>query len=339
MTYYISRGGQQHGPYAMADLQNMLAQSQIDSNDLVWGEGMSAWAPLSQVVTPAPAPAPSPAPAPAQPQASAPAQSTPGTDQWPAAAPAQGSSGMGSRSPSSHGGGQSPVSMGEQWSAPTPAQGPSQAPVSMGEQWSSPTQLKDRRKLRCPWASNGPHPRRPKDRRKLRCPWASNGPRPRRPRIVGHGLTRSGTHGRAAFVFHGLARSERDGCAGAFSMGQAGDFRSANVVKKIKDAYRVAGVIVGLGKVLKIIGIVVACLSLLGGIIGYSAMPSVEGAGAVKLIMIVYGVFGAVFSWLIFWLWGVVISAVGQLLRATLDGAVHTSPFLSDDQRAEAMGV
>ena len=125
----------------------------------------------------------------------------------------------------------------------------------------------------------------------------------------------------------------------AFSTGPAGDYRSANTVKRYKDGYRIAGVIVGLGSILKIIGIVVAALAFLGGIVGFTALPSVEGAGTMKTIMLLYGVFGAIFSWLVFWLWGTVISAVGQLLKATLDGAVHTSPFLSDDQRAEAMGI
>lgn len=234
MTYYISRGGQQHGPYSMADLQNMLAHGQIDPNDLAWGEGLPAWTPVSQIVAPAQAPlhAQEPAPAPAQPQPQAPSQ--------PAAAPA----------PSQPAAAQAPI-MG-------------QAPYSMGQ-------------------AGGPSP--------------------------------------------------------APSMGQPGDFRGANVSKRYKDSYRVAGVIVGLGKVLKVIGIIVAVLCLLGGVISFSAMPSMEGAGAVRAIMLIYGVFGALFSWLIFWLWGVVISAIGELLRATLDGAVHTSPFLTDDQRAEAMGV
>ncbi len=50
MKYYISRGGQQYGPYALADLQNMLAQGQVTGNDLAWGEGMPEWLPLSQVL-------------------------------------------------------------------------------------------------------------------------------------------------------------------------------------------------------------------------------------------------------------------------------------------------
>ncbi len=57
MKYYISRGGQQYGPYSLEDLQNMQAQHQVDGNDLAWAEGMAAWTPLSQVLGSAPVPA------------------------------------------------------------------------------------------------------------------------------------------------------------------------------------------------------------------------------------------------------------------------------------------
>ena len=50
MKYYISRGGQQYGPYSLEDLQRMRAQGQVDPSDLAWGEGMATWTPLSQVL-------------------------------------------------------------------------------------------------------------------------------------------------------------------------------------------------------------------------------------------------------------------------------------------------
>ncbi len=58
MKYYISRAGQQYGPYSLEDLRNMQAQGQVDVNDLAWAEGMAAWTPLSQVLGSAPAPVP-----------------------------------------------------------------------------------------------------------------------------------------------------------------------------------------------------------------------------------------------------------------------------------------
>lgn len=50
MNYFISRGGQQYGPYALPDLQNYLAQGSIQYSDLARTETMSEWLPLSQLL-------------------------------------------------------------------------------------------------------------------------------------------------------------------------------------------------------------------------------------------------------------------------------------------------
>src|SRR5690242_11642569 len=47
----------------------------------------------------------------------------------------------------------------------------------------------------------------------------------------------------------------------------------------------------------------------------------------------------AIASWLTLYLFGVLVSAAGQLVRANLDTAVHTSPFLSKEARLIAMGI
>jgi len=65
MNYYISRSGQQYGPYALADIENMLAQSQIEPTDHAWAEGMPEWKPVSEIVSKAAPPAPEPVRAPA----------------------------------------------------------------------------------------------------------------------------------------------------------------------------------------------------------------------------------------------------------------------------------
>jgi hypothetical protein len=36
---------------------------------------------------------------------------------------------------------------------------------------------------------------------------------------------------------------------------------------------------------------------------------------------------------------GVMISAQGQLMKAALDGAVNTSPFMNDDDKARVMSL
>lgn len=68
MTYYISRSGQQYGPYSVTELQNMIAQGQISPTDHAWGEGMASWAPVSEVLASASAPSQAPQPQAAQPQ-------------------------------------------------------------------------------------------------------------------------------------------------------------------------------------------------------------------------------------------------------------------------------
>ena len=51
-------------------------------------------------------------------------------------------------------------------------------------------------------------------------------------------------------------------------------------------------------------------------------------------------VLGAVLSGcvvLLFWVGGVLISSQGQIMKACLDSAINSSPFLADEHRAEAM--
>ncbi|MBI4890571.1 MAG: DUF4339 domain-containing protein [Acidobacteria bacterium] len=74
MQYHISRDGKTYGPYALPDLQRMLAQGQLLPDDLAWSEGMSSWTPLKQVLSAAAPAAPAPAP---QPQAYTPPQAQP----------------------------------------------------------------------------------------------------------------------------------------------------------------------------------------------------------------------------------------------------------------------
>src|SRR5271157_4980266 len=72
MNYYISRGGQQYGPYSLADVQKYIAQGSISPGDFARTETMSNWVPLSQLLAAAAAPSSPPTPPvqqpPAQPQ-------------------------------------------------------------------------------------------------------------------------------------------------------------------------------------------------------------------------------------------------------------------------------
>lgn len=55
MNYQINRGGQQSGPYSLADLQNMLSRGQIAPGDLAWCDGMPNWLPVAHVLPGVPA--------------------------------------------------------------------------------------------------------------------------------------------------------------------------------------------------------------------------------------------------------------------------------------------
>lgn len=125
------------------------------------------------------------------------------------------------------------------------------------------------------------------------------------------------------------------------------------VMKRYKDAYTVANIANGFGKLAKTLGIIVAALIIFGGLIfaAYAAgsssgstpynpygMNTAPGAGAGLMIFFVFGFWG-VFWGAIFYLIGVFLSALGQNLMASLDTAVYNSPFLTDEQKAYAMGV
>ena len=47
---YISRNGQEEGPYNAQLIQQMLADDSIDVNTLAWKEGLSEWIPLAQIL-------------------------------------------------------------------------------------------------------------------------------------------------------------------------------------------------------------------------------------------------------------------------------------------------
>jgi uncharacterized OB-fold protein len=100
------------------------------------------------------------------------------------------------------------------------------------------------------------------------------------------------------------------------------------------DAYVVARVTAGLGEVIKVIAGVLAALIALGALL---IAGQVGGGGAV--ITFFLGVIGAAFVGGQFYLLGVIVMAQGQILKASLDGAVNSSPFLQNEHRAKIMSL
>src|SRR6202046_5358022 len=56
MNYFITRDGQQYGPYTLADLQRYVASGEILLTDLARSEGMSEPLPVSQIIGAIPVP-------------------------------------------------------------------------------------------------------------------------------------------------------------------------------------------------------------------------------------------------------------------------------------------
>src|SRR5438309_4896909 len=75
MNYWVSRGGQQYGPYSLADLQRYVASGNISASDLARNESMSQWLPVAQILSGGGEPAQPPAAEIPLPQAAATPQS------------------------------------------------------------------------------------------------------------------------------------------------------------------------------------------------------------------------------------------------------------------------
>jgi hypothetical protein len=115
------------------------------------------------------------------------------------------------------------------------------------------------------------------------------------------------------------------------AVSNAGERAGSAVATRYRDAYRVGTALVGLGDAIKAVG------GILAGIIFIGSLTSGNGpfgGGAV-----VAGIFLAAIVGILFWVCGVIVGAQGQILRATLDTAVASSHFLTDTDRADAMGL
>lgn len=109
--------------------------------------------------------------------------------------------------------------------------------------------------------------------------------------------------------------------------------KTSPVVRRYRDAYRVGAALVSLGNSVKIVGAILGGIILIGSL--SSANSPFGGGGFILMI----GIVAAVISGGLFWVCGVMVAAQGQILQATLDNAVASSHFLTDAERANAMGL
>ena len=106
-------------------------------------------------------------------------------------------------------------------------------------------------------------------------------------------------------------------------------------MSRYRDAYHVARATTAIGGTVKVIGIVLASLVVL--VVIAIALYAFNERGIMQ-VSIPAVVFGLIFGIPVYVL-GILVSAHGQVLKATLDSAVHTSPFLTDDQKLKVMSL
>jgi TM2 domain-containing membrane protein YozV len=62
MSFFVTRNGQQYGPYPRDDVERMLKMGQLSPSDLAWREGQPTWVALSTLLPEAASLAPPPLP-------------------------------------------------------------------------------------------------------------------------------------------------------------------------------------------------------------------------------------------------------------------------------------
>jgi hypothetical protein len=104
---------------------------------------------------------------------------------------------------------------------------------------------------------------------------------------------------------------------------------AGRVVKRYRDAYVVAMDIEAQGQTIKTAASIIA-----GVVVSVTLVVASQLRGSIALALFLSGVVGAAILWTIIHSHGVRMAAEGQHLLASLDVAVHTSPFLEDIDRA-----
>jgi hypothetical protein len=118
-------------------------------------------------------------------------------------------------------------------------------------------------------------------------------------------------------------------------------------MKRYWSAYLVARTTAGIGCAIKIFafvsGITVAVVGLYVGQQGYGSPNSIFQFGGLVVAPNPIFQFGGLVVGVVvvipLYILGVLVAARGQMLKASLDEAVHTSPFLTDEQRAAVMSL
>jgi hypothetical protein len=111
--------------------------------------------------------------------------------------------------------------------------------------------------------------------------------------------------------------------------------RISVLVKRYKDAYLVAKVTDGFGGLIKGVGITGGTVLVIIGIFVITADKPYAPTFALGIMILIAGVIAG----LLFYIIGVLVSANAQVLKASLDSAVNSSPFLTNEHRAKIMSL
>ncbi len=98
--------------------------------------------------------------------------------------------------------------------------------------------------------------------------------------------------------------------------------------KRYYDAYRVANAVTGLGTVIKFLGFFTGLAVSFGGVVFAKGFPE-----PARGLCFFGGLMSGFLILVLHFCLGILLSAVGQMLYATIDSAVNTSPLMSDGQK------
>jgi hypothetical protein len=103
-------------------------------------------------------------------------------------------------------------------------------------------------------------------------------------------------------------------------------------IRRYEDAYLLAHTATSVGAVAKGIGVILGLLVLLASIIVGSQVNQM-------LLGLVIGLLAGPVVTVPLYILGVLVAAMGQTLKASLDTAVHTSPFLKKQDMVKVLGL
>jgi hypothetical protein len=120
---------------------------------------------------------------------------------------------------------------------------------------------------------------------------------------------------------------------------------STTVSSRYTDAYREARMVVWIGQLIKTVGWILGVILGCGAVAAYLTQGQPQRATFGSPFSGAYGWLAAILAICaiitvcFFWAWGVLVCSKGQQLKASIDCAVNSSPFLSDEQRATVMSL